>query len=281
VTKAAVETAKTRDPDVVPPMVEEETAGAESATAQSLDAVPPVVEKERGTAEGSGLSAKMRERRTKAARDQARPSDPEASAEETPSTEAVVQGGGMHESHRPPLSTLSFTELHSAMHHSAGGGPTRFGDVRVLDSGDPDFSIRIIEVEAGAGEALRLDALHSQAIAFVADVGDGSRRVLLEAELLPLDELPFPLLLQGRPVCFDLDRGRGRREWGGEGIGRRWSFVARRHEDGGGVLIPGGVDRIRLGFAAKGGGQNRPRSVKTCMVCAKLCTRISHLVVSN
>jgi hypothetical protein len=96
-------------------MVEEETAGSESATAQSLDAVPPVVEKERGTAEGSGLSAKMRERRTKATRDHARPSDPEAPAEETPSTEAVVQGGGTHESRHPPLSTLSFTELHTAL----------------------------------------------------------------------------------------------------------------------------------------------------------------------
>ncbi|KAK1611925.1 hypothetical protein QYE76_035598 [Lolium multiflorum] len=115
VTKAAVETAKTRGPDVIPPMVEEETACAESATAQSLDAVPPVVEKERGTAEGSGLSAKMRERRTKATRDHARPSDPEAPAEETPSTEAVVQGGGTHESCHPPLSTLSFTELHTAL----------------------------------------------------------------------------------------------------------------------------------------------------------------------
>jgi hypothetical protein len=115
VTKAAVETAMARGPDIVPPMVEEGTAGAESATARSPDAVPPVVEKERGAAEGSGLSAKMRERQTKAARDQARPSDPEAPAEGTPSTEAVVQGGKTHESRRPPLSTLSFTKLHTAL----------------------------------------------------------------------------------------------------------------------------------------------------------------------
>jgi hypothetical protein len=193
-----------RGQDVAPPVVEEETAGAESATARSPDAVPPVVEKERGAAEGSGLSAKMRERRTKAARDQARPSDPEASAEETPSTEAVVQGGGMHESHRPPLSTLSFTELHSAMHHSAGGGPTRFGDVGVLDSGDPDFSIRIIEVEAGAGEVLRASALHAQAIALLAVVRHGSHFILLEVEFLPLGELLLPLLFKGRPMRLDL-----------------------------------------------------------------------------
>jgi hypothetical protein len=94
VTKAAAETAMARGQDVAPPVVEEETAGAESATARSPDAVPPAVEKEWGAAEGGGLSAKMRERQTKATRDQTRPSDPEATAEETPSTEAVVQGAG-------------------------------------------------------------------------------------------------------------------------------------------------------------------------------------------
>jgi hypothetical protein len=31
----------------------------------------------------------------------------------------------------------------------------------VLDSGDLDFSVRIVEVEAGAREALRLDTLHA------------------------------------------------------------------------------------------------------------------------
>ncbi|KAK1606524.1 hypothetical protein QYE76_030197 [Lolium multiflorum] len=115
VTKAGVESTMARGPDIVPPMVEEETAGTESATARSPDAISPVVEKEQGAAEGSGLSAKMRERRTKAARDQARRSVPEAPAEETQSTEAVVQGSGTHESRRPPLSTLSFTELHAAL----------------------------------------------------------------------------------------------------------------------------------------------------------------------
>jgi hypothetical protein len=57
----------------------------------------------------------MKERRTKAARDPARPSDPVAPAEETPSIEAVVRGDETHESRRPPLSTLSFTERHAAL----------------------------------------------------------------------------------------------------------------------------------------------------------------------
>jgi hypothetical protein len=115
VTKVAAEMATDWGTDVAPPVVDEKMAGAESATARSPDAIPPVVEKERGAAEGSGLLAKMRERRTKAARDQARPSNPEAPAEETPSTLAVVQGGWTHESRRPPLSTLSFTELHTTL----------------------------------------------------------------------------------------------------------------------------------------------------------------------
>nr|XP_051229241.1 uncharacterized protein LOC127347052 [Lolium perenne] len=82
--------------------------------ARGPDAIPPMP-KEQGAAEGSGPSVKMRERRTKAVRDSARPSDPDAPAEETPSTEAVVQGDETHESRRPPLSTLSFTELHAAL----------------------------------------------------------------------------------------------------------------------------------------------------------------------
>jgi hypothetical protein len=35
--------------------------------------------------------------------------------EEASSTEAVVHGDKVHESRRPPLSTLSFTELHTAL----------------------------------------------------------------------------------------------------------------------------------------------------------------------
>ena len=49
------------------------------------------------------------------ARDPARPSEPVASTEETPSIEAVVREDEVHESRRPPLSTLSFTELHTAL----------------------------------------------------------------------------------------------------------------------------------------------------------------------
>jgi hypothetical protein len=42
-------------------------------------------------------------------------SDPEAQAKEAPSTEAVLQEGEAPESRRPPPSTLSFTELHTAL----------------------------------------------------------------------------------------------------------------------------------------------------------------------
>jgi hypothetical protein len=79
--------------------------------------------------------------------------------------------------------------------YSSGGGPTRLWDVGVHRSGDPDLSIRIIEVETRTGEALCLDALHACAISLVAVMGHGSHRILLEAELLPLHELPLPLLL--------------------------------------------------------------------------------------
>ncbi|KAK1551518.1 hypothetical protein QYE76_000011 [Lolium multiflorum] len=56
----------------------------------------------------------MKERRTKAARDPARPSDPAAPAGGA-STEAVMREDETHESRRPPLSTLSFTELHTSL----------------------------------------------------------------------------------------------------------------------------------------------------------------------
>jgi hypothetical protein len=112
-TNAAAEIVTARGPDAIPPVVEDETACTGSTEARGADVVPPVVEE--GTAEGSGLSETMKERRTKAARDQARPSHPEARAEEAPSTEAVLQAGEAAESRRPPLSTLSFTELHAAL----------------------------------------------------------------------------------------------------------------------------------------------------------------------
>jgi hypothetical protein len=112
-TNAAVETVTARGPDAVPPVVEDETAGTGLTEARGAGVVPPVVEE--GTAEGSGLSAKMKERRTKAARDQAPPNNPEARAGEAPSTEAVLQAGDAPESRRPPPSTLSFTELHTAL----------------------------------------------------------------------------------------------------------------------------------------------------------------------
>jgi hypothetical protein len=51
----------------------------------------------------------------KAARDPARHDEPIAPTEEAPSIEVVVSGDAVHESRRPPLSTLSFTELHAAL----------------------------------------------------------------------------------------------------------------------------------------------------------------------
>jgi hypothetical protein len=94
---------------------EAKKVGTELAIARGPDIVPPVVEKEQSATEGSGSSAKTKERRTKAARDPARSSEPGAPMEETPSTEAVVRGDETHESRRPPLSTLSFTELHAVL----------------------------------------------------------------------------------------------------------------------------------------------------------------------
>jgi hypothetical protein len=57
----------------------------------------------------------------------------------------------------------------------------------VLDLGDPDLPVWIVEVEAGVGEALRAGALHAQAVALLAIVGHDSHLVLLE----PFGELPF------------------------------------------------------------------------------------------
>jgi hypothetical protein len=79
--------------------------------------------------------------------------------------------------------------------YSSGGDPTRLWDVGIRGSGDPDFSIRIVEVETRTGEALCLDAFHACAISLVAVMGHGSHRILFEVELLPLHELPLPLLL--------------------------------------------------------------------------------------
>jgi hypothetical protein len=54
-------------------VVEEESAGVGSTEAQGADVVAPEVEED--TAEEGGLSAPMKERRSKAARDRVRPSD--------------------------------------------------------------------------------------------------------------------------------------------------------------------------------------------------------------
>jgi hypothetical protein len=55
-----------------------------------------------------------------------------------------------------------------AVRYSAGGGLARLRNAVVLDLGDSDISVRIVEVEAGAREALLASALHAQAIALLA-----------------------------------------------------------------------------------------------------------------
>ncbi|KAK1618976.1 hypothetical protein QYE76_024493 [Lolium multiflorum] len=77
--------------------------------------VPSSTEEEPSAVARGGSPTPMKERRTKAARDPARPSDSAAPTGRAPSTEAVMQGGGTHESREPPPSTLSFTELHAAL----------------------------------------------------------------------------------------------------------------------------------------------------------------------
>ncbi|KAK1683835.1 hypothetical protein QYE76_044683 [Lolium multiflorum] len=77
--------------------------------------VPSSTEEEPSTVARGDSPTPMKERRTKAARDPARPSDSAAPTGRAPSTEAVMQGGGTHESREPPPSTLSFTELHAAL----------------------------------------------------------------------------------------------------------------------------------------------------------------------
>jgi hypothetical protein len=77
---------------------------------------PPELEKEPGTTdEGGSPTARLKERRTKAARDPARHDEPVAPTEEAPSTESVVHGDEVRDSRRPPLLTSSFTELHAAL----------------------------------------------------------------------------------------------------------------------------------------------------------------------
>jgi hypothetical protein len=94
---------------------ERATANATPDAVQDPIVVPSSTEGEPSAAAGSDSPAPIKERRTKAARDPARPSDPAAPTGGALSTEAEMQGGGTHESRGPPLSTLSFTELHTAL----------------------------------------------------------------------------------------------------------------------------------------------------------------------
>jgi hypothetical protein len=96
-------------PDVVPPVVEEGSTDVGSTEGQKAPEV------EENIVEEGGLSEPLKERRSKAARDRAPPSDADTRAGEVPSTEAVMQAEEATESRHPPPSTLTFTELHTAL----------------------------------------------------------------------------------------------------------------------------------------------------------------------
>nr|XP_051229894.1 uncharacterized protein LOC127347779 [Lolium perenne] len=96
-------------PDVVPPVVEEESTDVGSTEGQKAPEV------EENIVEEGGLSEPLKERRSKAARDRAPPSDADTRVGEVPSTEAVMQAEEATESRHPPPSTLTFTELHTAL----------------------------------------------------------------------------------------------------------------------------------------------------------------------
>jgi hypothetical protein len=138
------------------------------------------------------------------------------------------------------------------MRRPAGGSPTSFGDFGVLDSGGPDFSVWVVEVETRTGEVVRTGALHAQAIALLAIVRHSSHLVLLEAEFLPLGELLLPLFFKGRPMRLNIGRIGGCREGCGEGVIQRY-FLTSRHEDGDWILVVRGLDGVRLGVAAEEG----------------------------
>nr|XP_051215048.1 uncharacterized protein LOC127332753 [Lolium perenne] len=72
-------------------------------------------EVEEDIVEEGGLSEPLKECRSKAARDRAPPSDADTRTGEVPSTEAVMRADGATESRHPPPSSLTFTELHTAL----------------------------------------------------------------------------------------------------------------------------------------------------------------------
>jgi hypothetical protein len=96
-------------PDAAPPVVEGESADVGSTEGQKA----PEVEED--IVEEGGLSGPLKERRSKAARDRAPPSDADTRTGEVPSTEAVMRADGATESRHPPPSSLTFTELHTAL----------------------------------------------------------------------------------------------------------------------------------------------------------------------
>ncbi|KAK1660680.1 hypothetical protein QYE76_048839 [Lolium multiflorum] len=96
-------------PDAAPPVVEGKSADVGSTDGQKA----PEVEED--IVEEDGLSGPLKERRSKAARDRAPPSDADTRTGEIPSTEAVMRADGATESRHPPPSSLTFTELHTAL----------------------------------------------------------------------------------------------------------------------------------------------------------------------
>ncbi|KAK1618265.1 hypothetical protein QYE76_023782 [Lolium multiflorum] len=96
-------------PDAAPPVVEGESTDVGSTEGQKA----PEVEED--IVEEGGLSGPLKERRSKAARDRAPPSDADTRTGEVPSTEAVMRADGATESRHPPPSSLTFTELHTAL----------------------------------------------------------------------------------------------------------------------------------------------------------------------
>ncbi|KAK1645378.1 hypothetical protein QYE76_063183 [Lolium multiflorum] len=149
-------------PDVVPPVVEEGSADVGSTEGQKAP------EAEESIVGEGDLSEPLKERRSKAARDRAPPSDADTRAGEVPSTEAVMQAGEAAESRHPPPSTLTFTELHTAL------GEAHVAEVKRLTA--------LVEEAAQKNRkliALGRRASHTEKTNFEAFVREMSRQILV------------------------------------------------------------------------------------------------------
>nr|XP_051229032.1 uncharacterized protein LOC127346812 [Lolium perenne] len=96
-----------------PEMTEGEEEEVDEEEESKKKTLAPEVEED--IVEEGGLSEPLKERRSKAARDRAPPSDTDTRTGEVPSTEAVMRADGATESRHPPPSSLTFTELHTAL----------------------------------------------------------------------------------------------------------------------------------------------------------------------